>query len=148
MNLARDIRINEGRIQIGNDGNLNIGGFTPNDSDINDWIYRHEGLQKAIYNHQIVIEAISSPNDFVEKKRLDLNRIAINMRDMVRMEFKRYLEAGNTQESAKSKALKFANEYKKKALASHQKQYPEDLSYTNLMRLLEIKKVVSDNKKD
>lgn len=148
MNLARNITIDEGDIEIGGDGLLVDGGFTPKNDNINDWIYRHEGLQKAIYNHQIVIEAISSPNNFVEKKRLDLNRIAINMRDMVRMEFKRYLEAGNTQESAKSKALKFANEYKKKALASHQKQYPEDLSYTNLMRLLEIKKVVSDNKKD
>lgn len=146
MDLSRTININEGTIKIGTDGYLTD--FTEDNDNILDWVYRHEGLQKAIYNHQIVIDAISAPSDYIEKKRLDLNKIAINVRDVAKMEYKRHLEGGLTQESAKSKALKYANEYKKMALATHIKQYPEDLNSSNLMKLLEVKKQISDNKKD
>ena len=140
MDLSRTLDIFEGNL------NINAGGvltYTENNAYIKDWIYRHEGLQKAIYNHQLLIEALgdnAARGRYIALKRNHLNGIALNLRDMFKMEFKRYLEAGMTQELAKAKAMKFTTEYKKKALEQHNKQYPEDFNYVHVMKLLEVKK--------
>lgn len=138
MNLARNFEINEGRVQYDNNNALT---YTSAPSYITDWVYRHEGLQKAIYNHTLIIDALTgNGNAYTLKKKTHLGNIANNVRDIFKIEFKRHLEAGLSQELAKAKALKYAEEYKKKALESHEKQFPSDLSHSSVMKLFEIKK--------
>lgn len=142
MNLARTLNLNEGQLVFGAGGNLDA--YNRSEPYTRDWVYRHEGLQKAIFNHKIITEALSGDpnhrNSYITRKRTNLNNIAINLRELFKIEFKRQLDAGLTQEYAKKSAMKFVNEYKKKALSMHEKQFPDDFSYSKVMDLLRVKK--------
>jgi len=151
MDLTRTINLFEGNVEYGPGGELAGGGYTANQPYIRDWVYRHEGLQKAIYNHSILAEALGNGiarGRYINKKRANLNDIAKNLRDLFKIEYLRHLNAGNTQEQSKKNAMKFVNEYKKKALEMHEKQFPEDFSYAKVMDLLKIKKNGVEHIKD
>lgn len=145
MDLSRNINLFEGQFGVGATGR---GDFGVNMANVNeaynrDLIYRHEGLQRAILGHTTVIMAFESnttKNNYITAKRLDLNKIAGNLRDLFLMEYRRNLESGFTQEYSKNKAKKMANEFKTRALKQHHSQYPEDFKYEEVMRLLEVKK--------
>lgn len=147
MSLARNLTTNPfGDINIDGEG---VPVFNPNVPTIQDFIYRHEGLQRAIYNHQLVIEAFGAGTraNYILKKRNHLNGIAVNLRDIMRMELKRYLEAGMSQDMARKQSMKFVREYKKKALELHEKQFPTNFDYSSIMNMLKVKKegVVHEN---
>lgn len=140
MDLSRNINLFEGQFNVAATGR---GTFGVTNTDYNrDFIYRHEGLQRAILGHTTVITALdnNTKNDYITAKRLDLNKIAGNLRDLFLMEYRRNLESGFTQEYSKNKAKKMANEFKTRALKQHHSQYPEDFKYEEVMRLLEVKK--------
>ena len=144
MDLGRTINLYEGSFQYGGGGELlsNIGDVR--EGYARDWVYRHEGLQKAIYNHKLIELALSTNganrNNYITLKRTNLRSIAENLGEIFKREYKRYLEAGVTQETAKKQATKFANEYKKKAMEMHDEQFPSDFSYDKVMRMLAVKK--------
>lgn len=137
--MNRTLNIPEGAFTFSETGVIT--NPVPNVPTMMDWVYRHEGLQKAIYNHTVLIDAVTGNGDaYALKKKQDLNSIAIKVRNLFKLEFGHQLERGQTQEVAKEKALKFANGYKKQLLDEHEKQFPSDMSYNNMIKLLDIKK--------
>ncbi len=144
MDLSRTLNILEGQFAYGGEGGLTSDLTAVSEPYATDWVYRHEGLQKAIYNYNLIELALSSKEEprkaYVELKRNNLNGIAINLRDIFKREYKRYLEAGVTQEAAKKQANKFATEYKKQAMQMHDEQFPSDFSYDRVMKMLTVKK--------
>lgn len=144
MDLSRNINLFEGQFGVKATGRGDFGNnmVNVNEAYNRDLIYRHEGLQRAILGHTTVITALKkdTKDDYITAKRLDLNKIAGNLRDLFLMEYRRNLESGFTQEYSKNKAKKMANEFKTRALKQHHSQYPEDFKYEEVMRLLEVKK--------
>lgn len=121
--------------------------YTPTLGDkatVADWILRHSGLQKTLYNMQLLINAISKDplnrERYVLWKRQHLGQIAENATNLFRMEFKRFLESGAPENIARSKAMKAAEEYKKKMLESHNKQFPDEFTYEQAVKLLRFDK--------
>lgn len=146
MDLSRNINLFEGQFGVNAQGR---GSFGVDMANVNepynrDLVYRHEGLERAIMGHTTVITALNSNigvrNGYIAAKRLDLNRIAGNLRDLFVMEYRRNLESGFTQDKSKEKAKKMANEFKVRALKQHNSRYPEDFKYEEVMRLLDVKK--------
>lgn len=144
MSLERTLDLFEGKLEISATGGLTK--FTEDSQYLEDFILRVEGLQKAIYNH-ILVSKIIGPEDkkkeYIAAKRKDLAGLTENLKTLFVMEYKRWLEAGASQDSAKKKALSTVNEYKQKCLKQHQKQFPDNISHGELMRLLTIEKVKS-----
>lgn len=149
MSLARNIDLFEGSFAITDKG---IGKLTADENYLEDYILRVEGLQRAIYNHQLLIWALDPATEderkkYIAAKKVDLNKIAINIEAIFKMEFQRWLEAGYTQDSAKKKALNFARQYKQDSLKQHNKQFPESLDFNECMRMLNVEKKVSKKEK-
>lgn len=140
MDLTRNINLFEGRFEITDKGR---GTFNPANLPYNrDFVYRHEGLERAIMGHTSVITALDplTRNNYIDAKRLDLNRIANNLKELFVLEYRRNLESGFTQEKSKERAKKMANDFKVRALKQHNSRYPEDFKYEEVMRLLDVKK--------
>jgi len=140
MDLTRNINLFEGQFDVTAQGR---GTFNPANVPYNrDFIYRHEGLERAIMGHTTVITALdpATKDAYIVAKRADLNRIAGNLRDLFVMEYRRNLESGFTQDKSKEKAKKMANEFKVRALKQHNSRFPEDFKYEEVMRLLDVKK--------
>lgn len=149
MSLARKITLFEGEFDVDAKG---IGKLTPEDNYMEDYILRVEGLQRSIYNHQLLIWALDGTTEanrkkYIAAKKIDLNKIATNIETIFKMEFQRWLEAGYTQDSAKKKALNFARQYKQDSLKQHNKQFPESIDYNECMRMLNVEKKVSKKEK-
>ena len=146
--LKRDVELFEGTLAINEKG---IGTLTANDAYLEDYVLRVEGLQRSIYNHQLLIWALSATDTqrkkYTDAKKVDLNKIATNIETIFKMEFQRWLEAGYTQDSAKKKALNFARQYKLDSLRQHNKQFPESIDYNECMRMLNVEKKVSKKTK-
>ncbi len=140
--MDRTVNYFEGQLEYGAGGNRVA--FTANNPYAFDWVYRHEHLQKAIFNHQMIIEATNSDGaargQYIERKTTDLNLIATNLRDLFKMELKRYLTAGYPQDQSKKLALKHTENFKKEMLEMHQKRYPDEFSHAVVMKMLTVKK--------
>lgn len=149
MSLARTVDLFEGVLTVTDKGIGTLG--NEGESYLEDYVLRVEGLQRAIYNHYLVTMALSSTNTdrkvYVDAKKIDLNKIAVNIQNIFKMEYQRWLEAGYTQDSAKKKALNFARQYKEDSLKQHHKQFPESLDFNECMRMLNVDKKVSKKEK-
>ncbi len=149
MSLGRKIDLFEGEFTILDTGNGTL--TTPDEAYLEDYVLRVEGLQRAIYNHYLIIKALNSDpaerKKFIDAKKIDLNKIAVNIQSIFKMEFQRWLEAGYTQDNAKKKALNFARQYKEDSLKQHHKQFPESLDFNECMRMLNVEKKVSKKEK-
>lgn len=138
-----DVDTQFAQIHLAQNGSVTIG---PNDwktPNIKDWILRHEGLQKSIWGHTLAILALgdqNARNQYITLKRQDLNDIAKNVTNMFTMEYQRYINAGMPQHIARDKAKKFAEQYKLKMLETHNKQYPDDMSHEQVMKLFRIER--------
>lgn len=146
MDKNRTVSLLEGDFAIVNGiGTLTEGSY------LEDFVLRVEGLQKAIYNLQLIRWATNPKSTerafYIAAKQKDLNKIALNIETLFSMEFKRWLEAGYTQENAKKKALNFARQYKQDSLKQHQKQFPDVLSHSEIMRMLNVEKSKSKKEK-
>lgn len=127
-----------GEYAIDNEGKITI---STNKDEIKDWILRHEGLQKALWNHHLIISALGGVDEkakYIAYKREDLGRIADNVKQIFKMEFTRFLRTGMAKELAQSKATKSAETYKANLMKAHDKQFPEELKHETVMRMLKV----------
>ena len=149
MSLGRKIDLFEGTLTVTDKGIGTLG--NEGEAYLEDYVLRVEGLQRAIYNHYLITMALNSEaakrKIYVDSKKVDLNKIAVNIQNIFKMEYQRWLEAGYTQDSAKKKALNFARQYKVDSLKQHHKQFPESLDFNECMRMLNVEKKVSKKEK-
>lgn len=141
--LSRTIKLYEAELVFDGSGKLTLSQDNGQEQYSEDLILRLEGLQRAIYNHYIVSKIIgdgTAKGQYIELKRKDLAKITDNLKQLFLMEYKRQTETGISLENAKKKALSAVGEYKQKCLKQHYKQFPDNISHGEIMRLLTIEK--------
>ena len=94
-------------------------------------IYRYEGIQSSIWGHTNLIKALDKDSRaaYVAAKRADLKSISDNVAEFFRREIQRQLNTGIPESMAKKKAMKVAIEYKRALLKTHNKIYPDNLTF-------------------
>jgi hypothetical protein len=110
--------------------------------DIQDYILRWRGLQKALWGHNLVklLSKSDTVKDYITLKNTDLSNIASNVTEVFKLEFKRLLNSGLSQSESKTKAGSYSKKYKEMLMAAHEKAYPTDITFENLKQLLVIEK--------
>jgi hypothetical protein len=143
-----DYQTKFGRVQQDNAGVIT---FTGNAPTIQDWILRHTSLQKTLYNLQILRLALGNPverNRYITWKREHLMKIGTNSTTLFRMEFERFMSAGSPEHVARKRARVAADAYKKSMIEQHDKQFPDEFTYEQALRLLKVDKPEKKNRKD
>lgn len=141
--LKRELTLYEAKLSFDEKGALTFNQDDRQKDYSEDLILRLEGLQRAIYNHYIVSKIIgdgTAKGQYIDLKRKDLAKIIDNLKQLFLMEYKRQTETGISLENAKKKALSAVGEYKQKCLKQHYKQFPDNISHGELMKMLTIEK--------
>lgn len=124
--------------------------FDAHKATVEDWIYRHTGLQKFSYGLLLIGLALSDSESDRKKylglKSASLHAIAENTSKLFNMEFTRLLSEGLPEHVIRKRANKFAREYENRLMKDHDEQFPDEFTYEQAIKLLKIERINKKNK--
>jgi hypothetical protein len=93
-----------------------------------DYILRETGIQRQMINNNNLIQALSKPEDYLNKKNYHLREVGTEVAEVYKNAQQKFINNGYSYEKAREKALAVANDRKDYLMKLHEDEFPTHIT--------------------